>query len=141
MKLEKAKTSFKKTINSFKQTLPILIGIIMLVNLSITLIPNYFYKTIFTGNIIIDPIIGGTLGGISAGNPIMSYVIGGELIDQNISLIAITSFILTWVSVGIVQLPAEALMLGKKFAITRNIISFFMALFIALLIKFTLSFL
>ena len=141
MKPKEAKIALKKTINGFKQMLPILLGVIMLVNLSITLIPDNFYKIIFTENSILDPLIGGILGSISAGNPIMSYVIGGELIAQNISLIAITSFILTWVSVGIIQLPAESLMLGKKFAIIRNVTSFFMALFISLLIIFTLSFL
>lgn len=141
MELQKIKIAFKKTLNSFKQMLPILMGVILLINLSITLIPNNFYKTIFTGNNILDSLIGGMLGSISAGNPIMSYVIGGELITQNINLLAITSFMLTWVSVGLLQLPAESLMLGKKFAIIRNIVSFFMALIISLLIILTLSFL
>jgi len=141
MQLKEIKTAFKKTANSFKQMFPTLLGVILLVNLSIALISDNFYKIIFTGNNIFDPIIGGVLGSISASNPIMSYIIGGELISQNISLIAITSFILTWVSVGIVQLPAESLMLGKKFAIIRNIISFLMALLLSLLIILTLSFL
>jgi len=51
---------------------------------------------------------------------------------------AITAFIISWVTVGIVQLPAESLMLGKKFAFTRNIVSFITAIIIAILTVFTI---
>jgi hypothetical protein len=33
-----------------------------------------------------------------------------------------------WVTVGIVQFPAEAGILGKRFAITRNTLSFILAI-------------
>jgi hypothetical protein len=133
------KKSFNKTLNSFKQFFPIILGTLMLISLSIVVIPKSFYTNIFTGNKIIDPLFGAILGSIASGSPITSYVIGGELLKQGISLIAVTAFILTWVSVGLIQLPAESLMLGKKFAITRNIVSFATALAIAVLTVFTLS--
>ncbi len=53
---------------------------------------------------------------------------------------AVTAFILAWVSVGIVQLPMESALFGKKFAITRNIVSFVTAMIIAALTALTLSF-
>lgn len=140
MDLKKIKIAFLKTVKGFKQMMPIILSVIMLVSLSIALIPSTFYKIIFTGNNIVDPLIGGALGSISAGNPVVSYIIGGELIAQNVSLTAVIVFMITWVTVGIVQLPAESLMLGKRFAITRNIVSFLMALLISFLIIFTLSF-
>lgn len=55
-----------------------------------------------------DTIIGSAIGSIAAGNPIMSYIIGGELMKEDVSLFAITTFIVTWVTVSIVQFPAEA---------------------------------
>lgn len=140
MELKKIKIAFLKTVRGFKQMMPIILSVIMLVSLSIALIPSSFYKIIFTGNNIADPLIGGVLGSISAGNPVVSYIIGGELIAQNVSLTAVIVFMITWVTVGIVQLPAESLMLGKRFAITRNIVSFLTALVISFLIIFTLSF-
>lgn len=135
------KESLIKTLNGFKQVLPIILGVIMLVSLSIVTIPKSFYESIFTGNKIIDPLLGAIFGSIAAGNPITSYIIGGEFLKQGVSLIAVTAFILTWVSVGLIQLPAESLMLGKRFAITRNVVSFLTALVIAILTIFTLSFL
>jgi len=133
------KNALIKTFNSFKQFIPIILGILLLLSLALTAIPKSFYTMIFTGNKIIDPLVGALLGSISGGNPITSYVLGGEFLNINVSLLAVTAFILAWVTVGIIQLPAEILMLGKKFAITRNVISFFMAMIIAILTVLTLA--
>ena len=78
-------------------------------------------------------------GSISVGHPIVSYIIGGELLEYGVSLIAVTAFVLAWVSVGIVQLPAESLMLGKRFAFSRNAFAFITAIVIAILTVITLS--
>ena len=80
-----------------------------------------------------DSFIGSALGSILAGHPITSYIIGGELLEQGISLIAVTAFLVTWVTVGLVQLPVESALLGKKFAITRNITAFLFAILVAII--------
>jgi len=122
-----------KTLDNFKQIIPFILGILLLISLISIIVPQDFYSKIFTHYPILDSFIGATIGSISAGNPITSYIIGGELLKQGVSLIAVTAFLLGWVTVGIIQLPAESLMLGKRFAITRNIISFFFAIIIAVL--------
>jgi len=134
----KFKNALNQTYNNIKQSMPILLGVILLIT---TAIPTEYYKKIFSGNFIFDSLIGAAIGSIAAGNPITSYVIGGELLAEGISLIAVTAFILTWVTVGMVQLPAEILMLGKRFAITRNILAFISAIIIAILTVLTLRFL
>jgi uncharacterized membrane protein YraQ (UPF0718 family) len=133
------KQAFAKTINNFKQILPIIIGVLLLVSLSLVLIPKSFYTKIFAGNQVIDPLIGAIFGSVAAGNPLTSYIIGGEFLDQGVSLIAVTAFIVAWVSVGLIQLPAESLMLGKRFALARNIVSFITAIIVAVLTVLTLS--
>ncbi|MBN2086849.1 hypothetical protein JW758_00735 [Candidatus Peregrinibacteria bacterium] len=139
MDLKNTKKALFGTVRNFKQILPIILGVIMLVSLFLVLIPNSFYTTIFTGNKIVDPLMGATVGSISSGNPLISYILGGELLDQGVSLIAVTAFILSWVTVGIIQLPAESLMLGRRFALTRNVISFISSIIVAFLTVFTLS--
>ena len=109
-----------KTLNNFKQIGPIILGVLFLLGLAVAAIPKSFYVNIFTGNKIMDSLLGAVFGSVSAGNPITSYIIGGELLSQGVSLIAVTAFILSWVSVGVVQLPAESMILGRKFAITRE---------------------
>jgi uncharacterized membrane protein YraQ (UPF0718 family) len=111
----------------------------MVLSLAFTLIPKGMYGKIFTGNRILDPFIGAAVGSIAGGNPVTSYIIGGELRFQGISMLAVTAFIVAWVTVGVIQLPAEALMLGKRFAFARNGISFVMAIVIAVIIVLTLG--
>lgn len=122
------KNSVKKAGKSLWRMFPIILGTILLVSLVNTLIPKSLYVLIFDGSFI-DPVIGASAGSILAGSPVISYILGGELLKQGISLIAVTAFILSWVTVGIVQLPAEASILGKKFAIVRNISAFILSIF------------
>jgi hypothetical protein len=117
----------------FYRVLPLILGTILLVSLLVTIIPKSFYLAVFQGNVVLDPVIGSAVGSVSAGNPLVSYIIGGELLKQGISLIAVTAFIVAWVTVGFVQLPAESMILGKKFAFIRNILSFVFAIVVALL--------
>ncbi len=140
MNLINIKNSAKQTCNALKKSIPIIIAILLLISFLINAIPKDFFKQIFTGNNLLDPIIGAILGSIALGNPINSYILGGEFINQGISLVAVTAFILTWVTVGVVQLPAESLMLGKKFTIYRNILAFISAILIAILTTITLQF-
>ena len=133
--------ALSKTLQSIKKSLPILLGVLMLLALGVTLIPGDLYGHIFTGNQVIDPFIGAAVGSASAGNPLTSYIIAGELKQQGISMLAVTAFVVAWVTVGLVQLPAEALMLGRDFAIVRNIISFMMAVAIAMMTVLTVRWL
>jgi hypothetical protein len=125
------KNSICKAGRALYRAFPLILGTVLLVSL-FSLIPKYFFTTIFSDTFL-DPIIGAIIGSISAGNPVSSYIISGELLDNGVSLIAVTAFLLAWVTVGLVQLPAESFMLGKKFAITRNILSFIFSIIVALI--------
>ena len=138
MKKSDLNKSFFQTLRGFKEFLPIMFGIILSISLLITVIPQSFYKKIFNSNEIVNVFIGAISGSIAAGNPMTSYIIGGELLYQGVSLFVITAFILAWVTVGLIQLPAESLMLGKKFAIIRNLLSFISAIVISFLTVTTL---
>ncbi len=92
-----------------------------------------FYLKLFTGNYIKDSFIGAVAGSISFGIPVTSYIVGGELLKEGVSLLAVTAFILTWSTVGIAMLPLEISYLGKRFAIVRNVINFVFAIIIAIL--------
>ena len=132
-KLKDKSSPLQKTWKSITQSVPIILGILSLVALIVTLVPPRLFGRLFTGNALIDPFIGSALGSIFSGNPLTSYIIGGELQKTGISEIAIVAFMIAWVTVGLVQLPAEALMIGKKFAVVRNITAFFSSVIIALL--------
>lgn len=124
---------FLKPAKSFASMLPFLLGIILLISIISVVLPPSIFRSIFTGNPLIDPLIGALAGSISAGNPATSYVLSGEMLERGVSLLAVTSFIVSWVTVGILQLPMEASVLGRKFALLRNLSSFFLSLLVALL--------
>ena len=134
------KMSFLKALKALKNFLPIIIGMLLLINL-INLFANSYYSKLFTNNPILDPLIGALAGSLSFGIPITSYIVGGELLKEGISLIAITAFIMTWTTVGVAMLPLETKFLGKKFAIVRNILNFIFAIIISILVVSTLTFL
>jgi len=139
MQAEKLKKAAGATFNSFKMSIPVLLGVLLLISLITSLLPGKYFQMIFTGNEILDPLAGAVIGSVAAGNPLTSYIIGGELLKQGVSLLAVTAFIVAWVTVGMIQLPAESVMLGKRFAVVRNSVSFIMAVLIALLTSVTMG--
>ncbi len=122
-----------KALKALWNAFPVLVGVALLVSLTAVLIPKSAAAFIFRGNMLLDALVGGVLGSIMAGNPITSYVLGGELLGQGISLLAVTSFLVAWVTVGIVQLPAESILLGKRFAVARNITAFIFSMIVAVM--------
>lgn len=138
---KKYHTAFENTFKNIKSTLPVLFGVILLIAWIINFIPSSLYSKIFIGNNITDSFLGALLGSVVTGNPVNSYVVGVELLKQNVGLVAVTAFMISWVTVGVIQFPAEALLLGKKFALVRNIISFFSAIVISILTVLILQFL
>ena len=132
------KKAVKKTLKNFNQIFPIILGLFLLLSLTISVIPQTFYDNIFTGNKFIDPLIGALLGSISGGTSITSYILAGEFLKQGVGLLAVTAFMLSWVTVGTIQIPIESAIFGKKFAIVRNIASFVTAIIIAILTVATL---
>jgi len=81
--------------------------------------------------VLLDMLAADTVGSVAAAQPVVSYILAGELQKAGIGLYAVTTFVVSWVTVGIIPLPAEAAMLGWRFAIWRNVVSFFMALVVS----------
>jgi len=131
------KESIKKTLQIFETILPMMIGILLLINLLNIFLRDY-YTNVFTGNVLIDPLIGAIAGSLSFGIPITSYIVGGELLLAGVSLLAVTAFIMAWTTVGVAMLPLEASFLGKRFALVRNSVNFIFSIIIGILVSYTL---
>jgi uncharacterized membrane protein YraQ (UPF0718 family) len=127
------KESAQKAVKGLWVAFPMILGTILLISLISAIVPKSFYVLIFSKNPFIDSFIGSLIGSISAGNPITSYIFGGEMLSQGIGLIAVTAFIVSWVTVGLIQLPAESIILGRKFAILRNVTAFIFSILVAII--------
>ena len=113
----------KKSSLSFLAMAPLLLAVIGLVGLFQVLVTPKMLASLFQGNPFFDTLIGTLSGATAAGNPIVSYVIGGELLNQGISLYAVSAFLLSWVTLGFIQLPAEVAVFGGRFTLYRNILA------------------
>lgn len=138
---EKLIRSVNKTLRSFLGILPIIFGMLLLTSLIIEIFPKQLSSELFGKNNLLDAVTGSTIGGVAAGHPLVSYLLGGELLSSGVSLFAVTALIVSWVTVGVVQLPAEALMLGKQFALYRNLISYLASIVLAICTVYTVQFL
>lgn len=133
MNFEKLKHSNRAALKIIGNSLPVTFGILLLISIITGTIPNSFYQKLFSGNLILDSLIGDLLGSVLIGNPITGYIIGNELLISSVSLFGVTAFLVAWVTVGVIQSPAEAKALGKGFALFRNLCAFFMALVVAII--------
>jgi uncharacterized membrane protein YraQ (UPF0718 family) len=127
------KKNFIKPLKSIINTLPMMLGIILLLGIIIKFISFNRISNIFTQNPFIDTFIGAFIGSIFAGNSMNSYIISKELLNIGVSMFAITSFLISWVTVGILQAPIEAEIFGKSFAVKRNIYSALLSMLVALI--------
>jgi len=132
------KEAFERTTKNIKTAIPILIGILMLLSL-VELVFHEYYTKIFTGNWVLDPLIGTLVGSVSFGIPVASYVIGGELLSRGVTLLAVTAFIFSWTTVGVMMMPLEAKNLGTKFTLIRNGLNFAFSIIIAICVSTTVK--
>ncbi|SMC08787.1 permease [Nitratiruptor tergarcus] len=128
-----------KSFKTLLKILPMLLGVIGIVGIFKVFITPDLLASLFTKNPFYDTFIGLFAGAIAVGQAIISYIVGGELLSSGVSMYGVTAFILAWVTLGIVQLPLEASVLGIRFTILRNILAFVFTFLITIATVWTLE--
>ncbi len=127
--------TFKKALTGAFKTLytifPMILAVVGLVGLFETFVTPEMLQSFFSGVPLYDSLIGTFIGGVSVGQPFLSYIIGGELMAEGISLYAVTAFILSFVTLGLIQLPLESSLFGLRFTLVRNLLALLFALLIS----------
>ena len=124
---------------SFVGIMPMMIAVIALVAIFQTYVTPKVISSFFGYSNVSDIFIGAFMGAIANGQGSISFIIAEGLKEQNVSLYALSTFTLAWVSLGFVQLPAEIGVFGLKFTIIRNILAFLSTISIAYLTIFTIG--
>ena len=119
--------------------LPMLLAILLLLGIFDVYITKDIMLSFFISNNFVDTITGTLLGGVLTGNPMISYILGGELTDAGVSLYAVTAFILSWVTIGLVQLPAEVEVFGLRFTFYRTLFTFITTILVSLATVLTVN--
>ncbi|QOP45791.1 permease [Sulfurimonas paralvinellae] len=128
---KRLKTASKNTLKSLAMIAPMILAVIGLVGLFEIFITPEMIHSLFHDAVIHDTLIGTLAGAVSVGQPFLSYIIGGELLKEGVSFYAVTAFILSYVTLGVIQLPLEFSIFGMRFAVIRNLLSILFAILIS----------
>ncbi len=133
---EVARGALKKTMKQFSSMLPVLLGVIMIMGLIQAFLSRELILEIFSKNQLVDTIIGTLTGSIFAGNPVNSYVIGQSLLKMGAGWAGVCALMFSWVSIGLIQMPAEAQSMGFRFTMVRYGAAFIITIAVSLLTVF-----
>ncbi len=137
---EKIKTSLKNGLFMFLKRSPTLIAILTLVAMIDVFVPKEtIVSLIGSSKGILSILLSTTIGSILMGPVATSYPLGMILLKKGASVSSVASFLFAWVMVGIVTLPFEISVFGKKFALVRNVASFLGAMILGLLMGLILT--
>jgi len=134
------KKAFINSFKSFVSILPMMFAIVAIVGIFQVYVTSEMISSIFGYSKFADIFTGTIAGAISQGQGSISFVVAEGLQSQGVSLYALSTFTLAWVTLGFIQIPAEASVFGIRFTIYRNILAVLSTMIIAYLTIITIGF-
>ncbi|MCL4440303.1 MAG: permease [Firmicutes bacterium] len=128
---QKTKQALKIALNSFRNTLPSMLGILGLIGLMLALVPKDFIEGLFGNNSPVGILIISAVGSITLIPAFIAFPLAASLLQAGASIMAVSSFITTLLMVGVITAPMEIHYFGKKFTLIRNALGIITALGIA----------
>jgi len=133
---QKTKEALKATFKIFYVVLPVLIFVFVLMGLIEAYISRETIVSILGQKSgILGILYAEIVGSVALFMPPAVFPFGGYLLKNGASYGSIAGFVFTAILIGITTLPLEFKLLGKRFTIARNIFTFVLAFFIALLME------
>jgi len=133
---QRTKEAIKATVKIFYVVMPVLIFVFVLMGLIQAYISSETITSILGQKSgILGILYAEIVGCIALFMPPAVFPFGGYLHDNGASYGSIAGFVFTAILIGITTLPVEIKFLGKRFTIARNIFTFVLAFFIALLME------
>ncbi|HHD77387.1 MAG TPA: permease [Campylobacteraceae bacterium] len=128
--------TLKKAAATIAVIVPMLLAVVGLAGLFHAFVTTDMLRALFSGSTLHDIIISTLGGSLSVGQPVVSYVVGSELLAKEVSLYAVSAFMLAFVTLGLVQLPLEFSLFGSRFTLIRNLLAFLFAMLLAFVMTY-----
>lgn len=129
---KKTFAAMKKSKGMMGNMLGEIIGIIFIIGLVLTFIPPESIKSVLgSTNTFLATIVAAIAGSVTLIPAFVAFPLVGSFVNVGASIVPAVAFLTTLTMVGVVTFPLEKKEFGLKFALTRNILSFISALFIA----------
>ena len=137
---QKTKNALIKAWNSFKNILPLLLGVILLICLMLSILDTKLISRIIGEKSgALGVLLASVVGSITLIPGFIAFPTAALLLAGGAGYIQIAAFVQTLMMVGIVTLPMEIKYFNKKVAILRNVISFVLSIGVAYSIGFILK--
>ena len=133
-------SDYKKTIkalkiayNKGKKIFPALITMLIIVSVILYLIPDHVISAYLgNNNKYIGVMLASLLGSITLMPGIIVYPLCGILLEKGVAYMVLSAFTTTLMMVGVITYPIEKEYFGVKVTLIRNVISFAIAIIIAI---------
>jgi uncharacterized membrane protein YraQ (UPF0718 family) len=110
-----------------------IVAIIFLIGLVLAFVPTETIRTVLGGDTPLrSTLLGAAIGSVTLIPAFVAFPLIGSMISAGAVIVPAVAFLTTLTMVGVVTFPLERREFGKKFAISRNVLSFVLAMGIAL---------
>ena len=132
---KKTLSALKIAAKRFVKILPAFLTMIILVSIVLFLLPDEVISKYLGGsNKFIGVIFASLFGSITLMPGFIAFPLAGILLKEGVAYMVLAAFTTTLMMVGILTAPIEKAYFGIKVTVIRNIVSFFIALVITVVI-------
>ena len=132
---KKTIAGIQKGLSLFRNMLLPFLNILIIVSLLLYVVPpEVISRYMGPGSGAAGFTIAAVAGAIVFIPPFISYPIAASLIRQGASYAVVATFMTTLIMVGVLTLPLEFRFFGRRVAILRNVLNFFAAIIVGLIV-------
>ena len=130
---KKTKMALKKAWKSFENILPQLLAVMIIIGFALAVLsPQTISRVIGSESGLIGMIVAALIGSITLIPGFVAFPLAAALLENGAGYMQITAFVSTLMMVGVITIPMETNVLGKKLTLTRNIAAFVFSIAAAL---------
>ena len=132
---DKTLQAVKKAAKSFIRILPAFLIMLILVSIVLFLVPDRLISEYLgESNKLTGVLLASFLGSITLMPGFIAFPLCGILLTKGVAYMVLAAFTTTLMMVGVLTYPIEKEYFGARVTIIRNVISFFIALIVALMV-------
>jgi uncharacterized membrane protein YraQ (UPF0718 family) len=134
---EKTFKAVKMAFKKLAKISPAFLSLIIVISFVLYLVPEeVISKTLANDNRFFSVILASFMGSITLLPGPIAYPLGAVLLKEGVPYMVLSAFTTTLMMVGFLTFPIEKAYFGTKVTIARNILSFFMAIIVAVITGF-----
>jgi len=132
---QKTVRALKIAARRFLKILPAFLLMIILVSIALYLVPDeVISRYLGSDNKFTAMALASLLGSVTFGPGFIAFPLAGILVQKGVAYMVIAAFTTTLMMVGVLTAPIEKAYFGWKVTVIRNVVSFFIALAVAVII-------